>query len=263
MYFKILGMKKIIPVLLLLIFVFIFLSCITSTSGKQDKITSTNNRTNDSNLSVLELFTSQGCSSCPPADRLLGKYAKMRNVIALSYHVDYWNRLGWKDPFSSNIFSQRQNDYADHFKLNGVYTPQLIINGQKEMVGSDANKIEETLTKQQNIESAVIKINEIKSDGDKLMLNYTIHGIQNGSVLNIALIQNEITTSIKAGENSGVDLTNYNVVRSFKQINVTSDETNKVDIDMVKQADRTNLSIVAFLQNKQTFKIYAATKSLL
>src|SRR5262245_4669569 len=89
---------------------------------------------------VLELYTSQGCSSCPPADALLSELAREREVpvIALAYHVDYWNRLGWRDPFSSRDWSARQGQYVRVMKLDSAYTPQLVINGSRQVVGSNA-----------------------------------------------------------------------------------------------------------------------------
>src|SRR5438046_1978213 len=127
-------MKKIISALFIILPVFILLFCTGSVRGKDDKKKTSSS---SKNIVVLELFTSQGCSSCPPADRLLGSYTNQENVIPLSFHVDYWNHLGWKDPFSNAAFSQRQETYANAFASSGVYTPQVIINGQKEMVGSD------------------------------------------------------------------------------------------------------------------------------
>src|SRR5688572_24355235 len=120
-------MKKIFSVLVITLPSFILLFCTASVSEK-NKTTHLQKSKNPGNtITVLELFTSQGCSSCPPADRLLGRYTNDENVIALSFHVDYWNRLGWKDPFSSPTYSQRQKNYAGVFKLNGVYTPQLFV----------------------------------------------------------------------------------------------------------------------------------------
>src|SRR5258705_2813519 len=82
-------------------------------------------------VAVLELFTSEGCSSCPPADNLLPELTKLDSgIIPLSFHVDYWNRLGWTDPFSNPDYSDRQRKYADHWRLESVYTPELVINGE-------------------------------------------------------------------------------------------------------------------------------------
>ncbi len=215
-------------------------------------------------IAVLELFTSQGCSSCPPADRLLGKYANDENVIALSFHVDYWDRLGWKDPFSNAAFSQRQKDYANAFKSGSIYTPQLIINGEREMVGSDEDKISKTIkviAKQAPV--ATMNIDSVKVDNVRATFNYTIRDVGKNVDLNIALVQTEATTSIKAGENSGLNLTNYNVVRYFKSIPSVIDGTNIATIELPQGAEKKEYSIVAFLQNPQTYKISAAAKSVL
>src|SRR4051812_28119465 len=101
---------------------------------------------NSSATAVIELFTSEGCSSCPAADALVAKIAAENHpgVIFLSYHVDYWNRLGWQDVFSDARFTKRQAAYGDHFKLNSVYTPQIVVNGEKQFVGSDEHKLRES-----------------------------------------------------------------------------------------------------------------------
>src|SRR5690348_14071546 len=92
-------------------------------------------------LVVVELFTSQGCSSCPPADSYLGELARRPDVLGLAFHVDYWNYIGWTDPFASKLASQRQRDYAKHLNLRYVYTPQMVINGATEGVGSERSTI--------------------------------------------------------------------------------------------------------------------------
>ena len=241
---------------------FILMFCTASVSEKNK----TAHMPTDSKKSmiVLELFTSQGCSSCPPADRLLGKYANDENVIALSFHVDYWDRLGWKDPFSNTAFSQRQKDYAKVFKSGSIYTPQLIINGEREMIGSDADKISKALevtAKQAPISN--INIDSVQVGNNKATINYTIRGSEKNVNLNIALVQTEVTTSIKAGENSGLNLTNYNVVRYFTSIPSIIDGTNIATINLPQGAEKKDYSVVAFLQNSQTHKISSAIKSVL
>src|SRR5436190_8037368 len=90
---------------------------------------------------VVELFTSQGCSSCPPADALLGELARRGDVVALGFHISYWDRLGWKDPLSSEASTARQRDYARRFHGGQVYTPQIVVDGTSEMVGSDRDAV--------------------------------------------------------------------------------------------------------------------------
>jgi len=257
-------MKKIFSFLIITLPSFILLFCTASVSEKNETTNMQKDKNLRNNLTVLELFTSQGCSSCPPADRLLGKYADNESVIALSFHVDYWNRLGWQDPFSSAAYSQRQNDYVRIFKLNGAYTPQLVVNGEKEMVGSDANKISSTIkSEEQQAPTAHININSVTIDNAKATISYTIQGGENNSNLNIALVQTKTTTSVKAGENGGLTLTNYNVVRSFKTIPSAVEGTNTVSIDLVPGIEKKDFNVITFLQNSQTYKISAAAKSSL
>jgi len=98
-------------------------------------------------LVVVELFTSQGCSSCPPADSYLGELARRPDVLALAFHVDYWNYIGWTDPFASKLASQRQREYAKHLNLRYVYTPQMVVNGASEGVGSERGVISMLITR--------------------------------------------------------------------------------------------------------------------
>lgn len=120
---------------------------------------------------LLELFTSEGCSSCPPADRLLELRDQKQpvtgaNLIVLSEHVDYWNRLGWKDPFSSSLYSARQDEYANRFHLGEAYTPQLVMDGRVGVVGSDGRAVESAIQKAMPEPKISIEISDITHDGN-------------------------------------------------------------------------------------------------
>ena len=209
-------------------------------------------------VAVLELFTSQGCSSCPAADRLLGSYTSKENVITLSFHVDYWDRLGWKDPFSSKTFTERQYNYASALKAE-VYTPQLVINGQSEIVGSDESKISTAVDKILAQEpNARLSIKTAKAENGQANINFVVSGNTDNSNLNIALIQKKATTEVKAGENGGATLTNYNVVRNFKTIGQVNKGDNVSSIDIPASSDLKSMSVVLYLQEKNTQKISAA-----
>jgi hypothetical protein len=230
-----------------------------TTTSKKPIARSDNNEMNAHPV-VIELFTSQGCSSCPPADKLLSKYISQENVFALSFHVDYWNRLGWKDPFSNSDYSARQSEYAASFGSGNVYTPQAVINGEKEFVGSDEDKIDNALKiahQEKNI--AQVKIDSVWKEGNDFHISYSTTGELNNQQLNIALVQKKVTTSIKRGENQGVELTNYNVVRSFKTVSRLSNLNNNITISYPDQKS-SEVSVIAYLQNVTTKLISAAAQ---
>lgn len=259
-------MKKAICGFLLSAPLFIGSFC-TSSSGKDatqfSKSTQSESaKASSKHVAVLELFTSQGCSSCPPADKLVSNYISKENIFVLLFHVDYWNRLGWQDPFSSKEYSQRQENYSRFLKA-GIYTPQLVINGQTEMIGSDESKISNTLKKVQSEPGvAGLSIKKITSGDGKININFVASGSNADAVLNIALVEKKITTDIKAGENSGIQLTNYNVVRNFKTISQLKNGDNVSDINIPPGIDANNISVVLFLQNKDNGISAAAEATL-
>jgi hypothetical protein len=255
-------MKNSMYILLVSVPVYILPFC-TTASGSKEKESGHAQQpgaavTGYKNVAVLELFTSQGCSSCPAADRLLGKYASKENVIALSFHVDYWNHLGWKDPFSSKQFSARQYNYAAAMKAE-VYTPQLVVNGQSEMVGSDEGKISAAIKKALEQPSAVaLSIKKLQPGNGSVTIHCIVSGNTGNAFLNIALIEKMAETQINAGENRGVTLTNYNVVRNFKTIDDVNTGDNTSVIDISSDTDKSNMSVVAFIQQKGTNRILTA-----
>ena len=207
-------------------------------------------------FAVVELFTSEGCSSCPPADKnvesLLSK--KIKNVFILSYHVDYWNKLGWKDPFSKAIYSQRQQQYGAAFDLDGVYTPQIVINGSEEFVGSDEQKLSAAV--ERNFSNAAIShINiDTKENGNLLTINYSIDGNDTGlQLLNIALVQPQATTEVKKGENGGRKLHHVNIVRELKTIDAATKGI--ITIEIPGDLTGVSLQVIAYTQEKKTLHV--------
>ena len=157
-----------------------------------------------SGFAVVELFTSEGCSSCPPADKLVSEIVseKQDNIFVLTYHVDYWNRLGWKDVFSKTEWSARQQHYAAMLGLEGVYTPQIVINGKQEFVGSNESELRKAISNAGEELSASLILSVTKISNELLQVFYEAKA-KNSDLLDIALIQPSATTDVKLGENEG------------------------------------------------------------
>lgn len=160
---------------------------------------------------VLELFTSQGCSSCPPADALLGRLSRREGVIALAWHVDYWDRLGWRDPFASRFATLRQKSYAA--ALGGdIFTPALVVNGATVLVGSDRNAIEEAL-----VRAAPLAVPVTLSRAGEVV--DVVVGPVPGRIRAQRIVYDpEHATDIHAGENEGTQLREYRIVRSVETL---------------------------------------------
>ena len=215
----------------------------------------------NSGFVVLELFTSQGCSSCPPADAVLAQYAMQNNpnIIPLAFHVDYWNRLGWKDPFSKAQFSQRQSDYANSMNSQGSYTPQLIINGKHELVGSKENEIKELVNQELAIKKQyTISIRKATLNKNQVTTEFDIDGSLPNTVINLALLKKKEFTSIKRGENQGLQQTNYAIVYDFKAVSSSSKSEN---FEFKKEWLPSDFFVVTYLQNSKTGKILAASRA--
>lgn len=166
---------------------------------------------------VVELFTSQGCSSCPPADRLLGELAQRDDVIALSFHVDYWNYLGWKDPFSSAAATERQRSYAAAFGRRSVYTPQMVIGGSRQEIGSHRDAVLRAI-EQARIEP---RISVEVEQPDTQTAIVTIGGdatVAAPATVWLFAFDRRHTTEIRRGENEGVTLINAHVVRAARRV---------------------------------------------
>jgi len=169
---------------------------------------------------VLELFTSQGCSSCPPADRILGKLARDPNTLALSFPVDYWDYIGWKDTLAAPVYTARQKAYASASGKGQVYTPQVIVNGLTDAVGSDLEAIEQAereTSKRGGVLSVPLSVVE---QGGKINISVGAADSASpraGGVYLLALASSR-TVTVQRGENAGSTLTYFNVVRAMTKI---------------------------------------------
>ncbi|MDX6694328.1 MAG: hypothetical protein QOF02_1931 [Blastocatellia bacterium] len=229
---------------------------------------------------LLELFTSEGCSSCPPADDLLSQLDKTQplagvEVIALSQHVDYWNQLGWADPYSTAEFSARQSDYSAAFKLDGVYTPQMVVDGQAEFVGSNRERARDAITSAARSPKATVILKRDESGGQAnattapLQLRIeNLPPISAGDTAEVllAVTESDLLSSVSRGENSGRRLTHTAVVRQLSIVGTAgSNAAFKASpvVTIAKDWKRDNLRAVVFVQERASRKVLgAATTSL-
>lgn len=200
---------------------------------------------------VVELFTSQGCNSCPPADALLGALSKQRNVIALSQHVDYWDYLGWRDPFSSHLATMRQKLYAARWNTTRIYTPQMVVAGQQEVLGSHKRRVSQSLrevTPPKNNMSVTIKGS---------LAHFTLEenpSFKNSdAILWVAELDEKKTSHITRGENSGKNLTYHHVVRDFYPVGKWDGSASIHTIDLQKLWMKGRDGIAVILQEKPDF----------
>jgi hypothetical protein len=218
---------------------------------------------------IIELFTSEGCDTCPPADKYLQRLLQDQpidgvEIIALAEHVDYWDRLGWSDPFSSSLFSKRQNYYADFFKHDSVYTPQMIVNGTRELRGKDGNKPIEDAAKDR---IGIIKLTISKAVEGTVSLKVKVTklpAISSGdqAIVFLAVTEDELTSNVLRGENSGRKLKHMAVARILRTIGEVRGEETILSADLTLEKDwkRDDLSVVAFVQEVGSRRILGAVK---
>jgi len=225
---------------------------------------------------LVELFTSEGCSSCPPADKVLTTLMETQpiagaEIITLSEHVDYWNRLGWTDPYSTPSSTQRQYDYAELFGGDSVYTPQMVVDGKAQFVGSDLDKARDSIAKAAESAKASVHISRTNSmTGDKpadvsiqiRIDNLTAVDSRNAQVI-LAVTESNLTSNVTDGENAGHKLLHSSVVRNLTAIGDV-DKDGKKDfnattlISIDKNWNKDNLRAIVFLQDKGTRQVLGA-----
>jgi len=227
---------------------------------------------------VVELFTSQGCSSCPPADRLLSRLGSdpelASRVVPLSFHVDYWNRLGWRDPFSSPAWTERQERYVRALRARSLYTPQMVVNGEREMVGSSEDRVRDAIRRslaEPPVGSLAVRLGE--PGGDRAVeLPVTVtaeldtlrrHGrdVSPHDIV-LALFQTDLETDVPRGENAGRHLANDYVVRRLSRVarltreSPRYEQTLRLPLDPDWRGSR--LGVAALLQDPKTLAIGGA-----
>ena len=172
-------------------------------------------------VAVVELFTSQGCSSCPPAERVVSDLNAGRDgrpVFTLAFHVDYWDHLGWRDRFDSPAYSARQRQYADTLRLDQVYTPQMVVNGRAEFVGSDKDKADRAIADALATTAAVPVTATAAASGGGMQVRYAAPAAAAGETVNVAVVEQGLSTAVAAGENGGQTLDQPSVVRWFQTV---------------------------------------------
>jgi len=179
---------------------------------------------------LVELFTSQGCNSCPPADDLLAELAGRPDVVALSLHVDYWDYIGWKDPYASPQYTARQQRYTQTLNLRYVYTPQIVVDGRANVVGSRRAEVLEAIEAAAK-RDRIIDITFGTSNGGTVIIPEG-PAPEGGATVWLAVYDREHVTEIKRGENAGRTLRNANVVRSFERLGTWTGARLEIPLDL-------------------------------
>lgn len=220
---------------------------------------------------LVELFTSQGCSSCPPADRLLARLAAEEGsgVVPLSFHVDYWNYIGWTDPFSSAEWSERQRRYARRaFDTGRVYTPQVVFNGEADCVGSNEREVRGAIERAKRRGAAgelTLEVGGSGADGLALEIGARVREAAPGETWDVmvAVFEDDLVTPVPRGENSGRKLENSRVVRTLEKAfalpaEAGAERSERLEIDLGEGWERSRLGVAVFLQDPESMRVRGA-----
>lgn len=206
---------------------------------------------------VVELFTSQGCSSCPPAEALLRELAEEEGIIALELHIDYWDYIGWDDPFGSPQMTARQRGYAHDLRLPYVYTPQMVIDGRFNVVGSRRGRVRDAIA-QAAARGKPLDVRLSHEDGGKVIIPAG-HSPSGGATVWLAAYDGDHETAVPRGENAGRTLQNRNVVRELEDLGTWTGERMEIPIDLASAAGRGRAGCAVIVQQGRTGPILGAT----
>ena len=223
---------------------------------------------------LVELFTSEGCSSCPPADELLARLEQTQpvagaEIIALSEHVDYWNRLGWADPYSSAEFSERQNSYARAFDTDDIYTPQMIVDGRVQFVGSNRDRARQAIAEAARAAKARVDISLRGATVDSAILAISISDLQSAwtgdsAEVLLAITESGLRSSVSRGENAGRSLHHTAVVRTLSSLGSIDSQSKSFSAEPVVRIEKKwkpeNLKAVVFVQERASRRVLGAAQ---
>jgi hypothetical protein len=225
-------------------------------------------------FAVVELFTSEGCNTCPPADKLLAELSAEYpgKVFALGFHVDYWDRLGWKDRYSNNDYTARQQRYEHLMNVQSAYTPQAVVNGVQETVGSDKAKLESFIQAAlQKANTYTLEAEASPKSTDKWTIKYHTNvppknGHDTGypdlayNLLNLAVMQKTAQSSVNAGENKGNVLDHINVVREFSAEGIARSGSGELTFKLPKDLSKENARLFLYAQDPYNGEILKAVE---
>lgn len=249
----------------------VFLLLTTLEAGAQAPASATANSssTSDARTPVLvELFTSEGCSTCPPADALLEKMDSQPlaglELVVLSEHVDYWNQIGWTDPFSSHSYSERQVEYAHSFHLASPYTPEMVVDGTSQFVGSDGKAAQQALEKEKSTQKVGLRFSNLHVENGVLHAHIDTDSVPAPArkvdvILVVAL--NHAESQVARGENAGHHLTHVSVVRTLERVGTVKGGaafSKDVAVHLEHGAEPGNLRVIGFLQESGQGRIWGA-----
>jgi hypothetical protein len=245
-----------------------------SVAGLQDPPAPNTQTSQETKSGVLvELFTAEGCSSCPPADALLRQLDNLApvnsvGIVVLGEHVDYWDGLGWHDRFSSRQYTDRQNDYARRFKLDGPFTPQMVVDGAQQLVGNNTPALQAALNSAATKNRVTLHISAERKDQKHLSVNVEAGPLPEGSKradLYVALADNSAETQVGGGENSGRKLNHVAVARSLRKCGSVPAAGGQlqVTVPLEKSFELDKQRVVVFLQEPEAGHVLGAAAKLL
>lgn len=218
---------------------------------------------------LVELFTSEGCSSCPPADRFLQELDRQlvpgAEIIVLSEHVDYWNHIGWKDPYSAHLYSERQEGYGRRLGLNSVYTPQMVVDGTSEFVGNNVGLADKAFTKALAASKLPINLSLVSIGQDTLHVRVETEALAPSfnareAEVYIAVALDRVESQVSGGENAGHKLSHVAVAKYLTKVGVVKREQAMAqDVELKVGATSGNLRLIAFVQQPHQGRVLGAT----